>query len=167
MDWNFGGIESLSRSCKMRNRLADCRKTQNVVIPFTVNVHGEPRHAAWRGISLFLSFRKGEIPHFVRNDNQKLFFRVLLVRLTFAVATMLALSPALSAQTAARPETAKSKQSETSAHTPDLSGLWAPRPDGIRINTWDSSDPFGQKPELARSEEHTSELQSHLNLVCR
>src|SRR6266436_6245059 len=68
---NFRGIESLSRSSEMRNRLADCRKTQNVVIPFTVNVHGEPRHAACRGISLFLSFKKGEIPHFVRNDNQK------------------------------------------------------------------------------------------------
>src|SRR5260370_15404253 len=25
----------------------------------------------------------------------------------------------------------------------------------------------GKKPELRRSEEHTSELQSHLNLVCR
>src|SRR5260370_5159125 len=31
-----------------------CEKTQQLVIPFTVNVHGEPRHAACRGIPLLL-----------------------------------------------------------------------------------------------------------------
>ena len=71
------------------------------------------------------------------------------VRLTNALVAVLVFSPVLSAQTAARPDAAKSKQPQTSAHAPDLSGLWAPRPDGIRINTWDSSDPYGQKPELA------------------
>ena len=71
------------------------------------------------------------------------------VRSTNALVAVLVFSPVLSAQTAARPEAARSKQPQTSAHAPDLSGLWAPRPDGIRINTWDSSDPFGQKPELA------------------
>jgi hypothetical protein len=64
----------------MRNRLADCRKTQNVVIPFTVNVHGEPRHAACRGISLLLGVKRREIPHFVRNDNQWHFFRIVFGR---------------------------------------------------------------------------------------
>jgi hypothetical protein len=71
------------------------------------------------------------------------------VRLTNALVAVLVFSSVLSAQTAERPEAAKSKQPQMSAHAPDLSGLWAPRPDGIRINTWDSSDPYGQKPELA------------------
>jgi hypothetical protein len=62
---------------------------------------------------------------------------------------MLVFSPVLSAQTAARPEVTKAQQAKTTAHSPDLSGLWAPRPDGIKINTWDSSDPYGQKPDLA------------------
>jgi len=72
-----------------------------------------------------------------------------LVRLTVALVTMLAFSAILSAQTAAQQGAANSNQTQTPAHAPDLSGLWAPRPDGIRINTWDSSDPFGGKPELA------------------
>jgi len=71
------------------------------------------------------------------------------VRLTNALVAVLVFSSVLSAQTAAPPDAARSKQPQTSAHAPDLSGLWAPRPDGIRINTWDSSDPYGQKPELA------------------
>ena len=72
-----------------------------------------------------------------------------LVGLTVALVTMLASSSILSAQTDARQGAANSKQTQTSTHAPDLSGLWAPRPDGIRINTWDSSDPYGGKPDLA------------------
>src|SRR5260370_3566317 len=62
---------------------------------------------------------------------------------------MLVFSSTLSAQTVAQQGTARAQPPKMAAHMPDLSGLWAPRPDGIRINTWDSSDPFGQKPELA------------------
>jgi hypothetical protein len=62
---------------------------------------------------------------------------------------MLAFSPALFAQTATQREATKSKQAQAATPVPDLSGIWTPRPDGIPINTWDSSDPFGKKPELA------------------
>jgi hypothetical protein len=51
------------------------RKNPNFVIPFTVNVLGEPRRAFRRGISLFLSLNPREIPHFVRNDKINCFFR--------------------------------------------------------------------------------------------
>ncbi len=50
-------------------------KTHIFVIPFTVNVHGEPRRAARRGISLLLCLNQREIPHFVRNDKINYFFR--------------------------------------------------------------------------------------------
>ena len=55
-----------------------CGKTKIFVIPFTVNVHGEPRRAARRGISLFLQLEQREIPHFVRNDKINCFFRRLV-----------------------------------------------------------------------------------------
>src|SRR5438477_9488263 len=37
--------------------------------------------------------------------------------------------------------------------------------DATRIVRWDAGPPW--RLRLARSEEHTSELQSHVNLVCR
>jgi hypothetical protein len=45
-----------------------CGKPNNFVIP---------RHAACRGISLFLGFNEGEIPRFARNDKIKYSFRTL------------------------------------------------------------------------------------------
>ena len=71
------------------------------------------------------------------------------VGLTVAFVTVLAFSSELSAQSAAQPAAAKSQRPKTPSRTPDFSGLWTPRPDGIRLNTWDSSDPYGEKPELA------------------
>jgi hypothetical protein len=62
---------------------------------------------------------------------------------------VLAFSSTLMAQPAARPDAAKSNQPPASSQVPDLSGYWTPRPDGIPISTWDSSDPFGKKPDLA------------------
>src|SRR5690349_18362088 len=67
------------------------------------------------------------------------------IRLVFAFVTILA-SPLLLAAQSAAP---KSKQAQASSRIPELSGIWTPRPDGIPISTWDSSDPFGKKPELA------------------
>jgi hypothetical protein len=69
--------------------------------------------------------------------------------LTVAFVAMLVFSPVLSAQTAARPEATTAKQTQTSAHAPDLSGFWSPRTDGIKLNTWDPSDPYGEKPDQA------------------
>jgi len=67
------------------------------------------------------------------------------IRLVFAFVAVLASLLPLAAQSAAP----KSKQTQASSQIPDLSGIWTPRPDGIPISTWDSSDPFGKKPELA------------------
>ena len=72
-----------------------------------------------------------------------------LVCLPAALATVLVWSPRVSAQSAIRPEATKSKLAPKASRTPDFSGLWAPRPDGIKLNTWDSSDPYGEKPESA------------------
>src|SRR4030088_2058786 len=72
-----------------------------------------------------------------------------LWRLTVALVTMLVFSCIVSAQTVAQQGATKAQQAKTGAHAPDFSGLWTPRPDGIRINTWDTSDPYGEKPELA------------------
>src|SRR5258708_22677835 len=72
-----------------------------------------------------------------------------LFGLTGVLGAMLVFPSMLSAQTVAQQGAAKPHQPKMAARVPDLSGLWAPRPDGIRINTWDSSAPFGQKPELA------------------
>ena len=71
------------------------------------------------------------------------------VGLTIALVTMPAFSSILSAQTVPQQGATKAPQAQTSAHAPDFSGLWTPRPDGIRISTWDSSDPFGEKPDQA------------------
>src|SRR5260370_28159930 len=35
------------------------------------------------------------------------------------------------------------------------------------LDTWENPIPYHQVEMMKRSEEHTSELQSHLNLVCR
>jgi len=72
-----------------------------------------------------------------------------LFGLTGVLGAMLVFPSMLSAQTVAQQGAAKPHQPKMAAHMPDLSGLWAPRPDGIRINTWDSSDPFGEKPDQA------------------
>jgi hypothetical protein len=72
-----------------------------------------------------------------------------LVGLTAALVAMLAFPCILSPQTTAQQGATKAQAPKTASHAPDFSGLWTPRPDGIRINTWDSSDPFGEKPELA------------------
>src|SRR5260370_27168325 len=40
-------------------------------------------------------------------------------------------------------------------------------PSIYRNREWGSAAPLKLRPEETRSEEHTSELQSHLNLVCR
>src|SRR6202795_4218869 len=61
-----------------------CGKTQNVVIP---------RHAACRGIPLFLGFKHRGIPHFVRNDNQRDFFRNLFSRDISAQSSSVVLTP--------------------------------------------------------------------------
>ncbi len=53
------------------SNLTVCGKTLNAVIP---------RHAACRGISLFLNFNRREIPRFARNDNVRDFPRILLTR---------------------------------------------------------------------------------------
>ena len=72
-----------------------------------------------------------------------------LFELTVNLAAMLVLSPVLSAQAAAEPQAAMPKQTQATAAAPDISGIWNPRPDGIPINTWDSSDAFGKNPEQA------------------
>src|SRR5260370_22986284 len=41
------------------------------------------------------------------------------------------------------------------------------RPRGIAHRGTPAAGPWGDDPRQSRSEEHTSELQSHLNLVCR
>ncbi len=63
-----------------QRRQIGCGKTQTFVIPFRVSVHGEPRRAACRGLSLFLDFNQREIPRFARNDKINYFFRSLLNR---------------------------------------------------------------------------------------
>jgi hypothetical protein len=64
------------------------KKTQNTVIPFTVNVHGEPRHVFFAGESLFswVSIEEGFLAEFIpvpigtRNDERCDFFRNLFSR---------------------------------------------------------------------------------------
>jgi len=65
----------------------------------------------------------------------------------------LGFAPSLPAQTASNSEEAKNQKAGlTSGGKPDLSGLWDPDfrgPEGMRLNTWDSSDPFAAHPERA------------------
>jgi hypothetical protein len=72
-----------------------------------------------------------------------------LAGITASLLATLVLSSILSAQIVAQQEAAKAPQAQKSGRPPDLSGLWTPRPDGIKINTWDSSDPYGEKPDQA------------------
>jgi hypothetical protein len=72
-----------------------------------------------------------------------------LMGLVVVLATMLAFSPILAAQTIARQGAAKAQNAQTPARTPDLSGLWSPRPDGVKISSWDPSDLTGEKPDKA------------------
>jgi len=61
--------------------------------------------------------------------------------------------PRISAQTPAGMADAKPAKPGLLANgVPDLSGIWDPDfhgPEGIRLNTWDSSDPFAKHPEQA------------------
>src|SRR6266480_5131830 len=54
----------------------------------------------------------------------------------------------------------------TIAGLPPVTGLWAAFPALIVYALFGTSKSLSMGPE-ARSEEHTSELQSHVNLVCR
>jgi len=75
-----------------------------------------------------------------------------LVGLTVALVAMLTFPSVLPAQSAQKSADAKAQRSRMADHTPDLSGLWEPKvdgPDGIKLNTWDPSDPYGAKPEQA------------------
>ena len=62
-------------------------------------------------------------------------------------------SPDLRAQTPATAASAKdAKAGMMAGGIPDLSGIWDPDfhgPEGVRLNTWDSSDPFAKNPEKA------------------
>jgi hypothetical protein len=79
--------------------------------------------------------------------------RIRVAVLIAAIAAVLAFSPILRAQTASGTADAKAQQPGLmSGGVPDLSGIWDPDfqgPGGIRLNTWDSSDPFAKNPEKA------------------
>jgi hypothetical protein len=66
---------------------------------------------------------------------------------------VLAFSPFLSAQSVPSPTNEKAHQPGLmSGGIPDLSGIWdadVKGPEGVRVNTWDSSDPFARHPEQA------------------
>jgi hypothetical protein len=76
-----------------------------------------------------------------------------LAMLMAALAFSGAFSGTLSAQTASNAAGAKNqKPGLMSGGIPDLSGLWNPDfsgPEGVRLNTWDSNDPFAKHPEQA------------------
>jgi hypothetical protein len=79
--------------------------------------------------------------------------RIRLAVLVVALFTALALSTVLRAQSASGSASAMVKHPGLmSGGIPDLSGIWDPDfrgPEGIRLNTWDSSDPFAAHPEQA------------------
>jgi len=71
-----------------------------------------------------------------------------------ALATVTVYSAVAHAQTTAPPAPATTPQKPglMSGGIPDLSGIWNPDfsgPEGVRINSWDSSDPFARHPEQA------------------
>jgi len=81
--------------------------------------------------------------------------RIRSLILVAVLAAMPALSTVSQAQSAAP---AAASQGQTAGGmsgagaVPDLSGIWDPDakgPEGTRINTWDSSDPFARHPEQA------------------
>jgi hypothetical protein len=79
--------------------------------------------------------------------------RIRTAVLVVAFPMALAFSSILPAQSAPDSAGAKARQSgPMSGSMPDLSGIWDPDfrgPEGIRLNTWDSSDPFAAHPENA------------------
>ena len=73
-----------------------------------------------------------------------------IAALVFGLAIVSMFSPNLRAQSATAQPAHKGNPS--TAGVPDLSGIWDPDfhgPEGLRMNTWDSSDPFAQHPEKA------------------
>jgi hypothetical protein len=70
-----------------------------------------------------------------------------------SMGVMLASSSKLPAQTVPAPANDKPHQPGLmSGGIPDLSGIWdadVKGPEGLRVNTWDSSDPFARHPEQA------------------
>jgi hypothetical protein len=79
--------------------------------------------------------------------------RIRIVVSIIALGTAVAFSAALKAQSFPASAGAKAqKAGPVSGAIPDLSGIWDPDfhgPEGIRLNTWDSSDPFAKHPEQA------------------
>ncbi len=79
--------------------------------------------------------------------------RIRMATAAVALVAGLAFTSAMSAQSAPNSSAEKTKKPGLmSGGIPDLSGLWDPDfrgPEGIRLNTWDSSDPFAQHPEQA------------------
>jgi hypothetical protein len=79
--------------------------------------------------------------------------RIRTAVLIVALVAVLAFSSISSAQSAPGSAGAKDKQAGLKAGgIPDLSGIWDPDfhgPEGIRLNTWDPSDPFAAHPENA------------------
>lgn len=79
--------------------------------------------------------------------------RIRMAVLVVALLAALAFSSILMAQSTAGSAGAKAQQADMKpGGVPDLSGIWDPDfhgPEGIRLNTWDSSDPFAKHPEQA------------------
>jgi hypothetical protein len=79
--------------------------------------------------------------------------RFRMVVLLVALGATLAFSSKLPAQSVPASAGAKTQKAGLmSGGVPDLSGIWNPDfkgPEGLRVNTWDSSDPFAAHPEQA------------------
>src|SRR5579862_2442300 len=79
--------------------------------------------------------------------------RIYIAVFIVLLGTALAFSSALPAQSSSAPSALKPQPSGLMAGgIPDLSGIWDPDfqgPGGLRLNSWDSSDPFAQHPEQA------------------
>src|ERR1700732_1649349 len=79
--------------------------------------------------------------------------RIRIAVLMAALGGALVFSSCLPAQSSPASLGAKAQKTGLmSGGVPDLSGIWDPDfrgPEGIRLNTWDSSDPFAAHPENA------------------
>jgi hypothetical protein len=79
--------------------------------------------------------------------------RIRMAVLMIALGATMVLSSDLPAQSSPASAGAKAQKAGLmSGGVPDLSGIWDPDfrgPEGIRLNTWDSSDPFAAHPENA------------------
>jgi hypothetical protein len=79
--------------------------------------------------------------------------RIRMAILMIALPPALAFSSFLTAQSVPAPTGAKAQQPGLmSGGIPDLNGIWNPDfrgPEGVRVNTWDPSDPFATHPEKA------------------